>query len=108
VKLNNVKNIILINAGYGKDSNITVSEKISSNGSSLISSDNGKEISIMSLKTLINKYNIDNAVLKMDCEGCEYSLMDEDYEVFTHIKIIQIEYQYGYKNLVKKIKRCRI
>jgi FkbM family methyltransferase len=104
VKLNNVKNIILINAGYGKDSNITVSEKISSNSSSLISSDNGKEISIMSLKTLINRYNIDNDVLKMDCEGCEYSLMDEEDEVFTHVKMIQIEYHYGYKNLVKKLK----
>jgi len=104
VKLNNIKNIILINTGYGKDSNIIVSEGISSNASSLICSDKGKEISIMSLKTLINRYNINNAILKMDCEGCEYSLMDEDDEVFTHIKMIQIEYHYGYKDLVKKLK----
>ena len=104
IRLNNINNIIPINAGYGKDSNVIVSEKISSNSSSLICSDSGKEISIISLKTLINRYNIESAVLKMDCEGCEYSLMDEDNEVFTHIKMIQIEYHYGYKKLVEKLK----
>jgi FkbM family methyltransferase len=104
IRLNNINNIMPINAGYGKDSNVIVSEKISSNSSSLICSDSGKEISIISLKTLINRYNIESAVLKMDCEGCEYSLMDEDNEVFTHIKMIQIEYHYGYKKLVEKLK----
>lgn len=104
VKLNNIQNIILINAGYGKNSNVIVPEKISSNGSSLIYSDEGKEINILSLKTLINRYNITNAVFKMDCEGCEYNLLNEDKEVFNHLEMIQIEYHYGYENLVKKLK----
>ena len=107
VKLNGINNIILLNSGYGKDSNIIIDqEKISSNGSSLISSVEGKNISIFSLKTLINKYNIKNAVLKMDCEGCEYALLDENDEVFNNIEMIQIEYHYGYEDLVKKLKNC--
>ena len=107
VKLNGINNIILLNSGYGKDSNVVIDQgKISGTGSSLISSVEGKNISVFSLKTLINKYNIKNAVLKMDCEGCEYALLDEDDEVFNNIEMIQIEYHYGYEELVKKLKNC--
>ena len=107
VKLNGINNIILLNAGYGKDSNVIIDpEIISSSGSSLISSVKGKNVPILSLKTLIDKYNIKSAILKMDCEGCEYALLNEDDEVFNHIEMIQIEYHYGYEELVKKLKNC--
>ena len=42
----------------------------------------------------------------MDREGCEYNLTDEDDEVFNHIEMIQMEYHYGYEELVKKLKNC--
>ena len=104
VKLNDIKNIITLNAGYGKDSIILIdNNKISLNTSSLISSNNGgKEILIYSLKTLLNKYEIENAVLKMDCEGCEYNLLDEDEEVLRRFRMIQVEYHYGYQKLKEK------
>ncbi len=105
VSLNNIDNIITLNAGYGKDQNVIVnSEYINNTGSSLAVSEKGKEISIFSLKTLINKYNIAHIVLKMDCEGCEYALLNEDDLVFKSIEAIQIEYHYGYENLVSKLK----
>ena len=105
VKLNGINNIILLNAGYGKDSNVMIDqEKISSNASSLIPSTKGKTIPIFSLKTLLNKYNIKNCIVKMDCEGCEYALLDEDDKVFNSIDMIQIEYHYGYEKLVKKLR----
>lgn len=107
VKLNKFRNIILLNAGYGKDSKIVVdNNKISSIGSSLIASNDGKEIQIYSLKTLLNKYEIENAVLKMDCEGCEHNLLDEDYEVLRRFNLIQIEYHYGYEKLKEKLEKC--
>ncbi|SIM61091.1 FkbM family methyltransferase [Cuniculiplasma divulgatum] len=107
VKLNSVNNIILLNAGYGKDSNIIIDQgKFSSNGSTLISSVKGKNIPIFSLKTLIDKYNIKNGILKMDCEGCEYALLEEDDKVLNNIEMIQIEYHYGCENLVKKLRNC--
>jgi len=66
--MNNIQNAIILNAGYGKDLKILVSDsKITSNDSSLIASnDGGKEIPIYSLKTLFNKYEIEEAILKID------------------------------------------
>ena len=43
-------------------------------------------------------------MLKMDCEGCEYSLLEEEREVLRKFKRIQIEYHYGYDQLVTKLK----
>lgn len=104
IKLNNIRNIILLNAGYGKDGSIIVSEEVSTNSSSLIPSSKGKEIPIISLKTLVNQYNLKNFVLKIDCEGCEYALLNENNEIFQCIEMIQIEYHYGYENIVNKLK----
>jgi len=107
IKLNNFNNIIPINAGYGKDSSILVDDKkISENGSILISSNSGKEIPIYSLKTLLKMYKINNAIVKMDCEGCEYALLEEDDETLKNIDMIQIEYHYGYSDLVEKLKKA--
>ncbi len=40
----------------------------------------------------------------MDCEGCEYALLDEDDETLKKIEMFQIEYHYGYQKLVSKLK----
>jgi len=105
VKLNNLQNVITLNAGYGKDSKIFVDDsKILFTGSSLIASnDGGKEIPIYSLKTLLNEYEIEDAILKMDCEGCEYNLLDEDEDILKRLRMIQIEYHYGYEKLKEKL-----
>jgi FkbM family methyltransferase len=104
VKLNNISNIITLNAGYGNDSEIVVDvNKINSNGSSLIASTKGAKVPVLSFKTLFRSYGISNAVVKMDCEGCEYALLNEDNEVIKNIKMFQIEYHYGYEQLVNKL-----
>jgi len=107
LKLNNLQNVIALNAGYGKDSIILVEDnKISSPGSGLIASnDDGKEIPIYSLKKLLNKYEIDDAVLKMDCEGCEYNLLDEDESILKRLRMIEIEYHSGYEKLKEKLEK---
>ncbi|MFP3257632.1 MAG: FkbM family methyltransferase [Candidatus Nanopusillus acidilobi] len=107
IKLNKLNNVILLNAGYGKDAKILVDDKkISSIGSSLISSNSGKEIPIYSLKTLFQMYKINNAIVKMDCEGWEYALLEEDDETLKNIDMMQIEYHYGYSELVEKLKKA--
>jgi hypothetical protein len=42
----------------------------------------------------------------MDCEGCEYNLVNEGKSTMQKFKRIQIEYHYGYEKLVRKLKEC--
>lgn len=96
--------IDLINAGYGYDGELVVDEgKIAGIGSDLIASETGKKVRIFSLKGIMEKFELENPLLKMDCEGCEYNLLKEDDEVLNKFKRIQIEYHYGYEKLVDKL-----
>lgn len=94
----------LLNAGYGEDRTVRIDENFENTfGSDLKKFSVGKEIEIYSLKTLFNKYSLDSVVLKMDCEGCEYSLLREDDDILRKFKRIQIEYHYGYEKLKEKL-----
>jgi len=102
---NNLTNkITLLNAGYGKDSEILLDDTIPQDGLSLLkSSDKGVKVKIYSLETLLNQYNIDKAILKMDCEGCEYKMLNEDISTLRKFKKIQMEFHYGFKALERKL-----
>ena len=90
VNINNLTTIItLINGGYGKVSEIY-----------------GGKTKIYSLETLLNEYGINSAVLKMDCDGCEYNLLNEKDNILRRFNRILIEYHHGYKNLQKKLKKA--
>jgi hypothetical protein len=65
----------------------------------------GSNIHFYTLRELINKYNIDSpAVLKIDCEGCEYDIILSNSKTmldkFSHI---QIEYHHGFGDLEKHL-----
>jgi len=68
---------------------------------------NTQNLKLITLDEILKIYNITNAILKIDCEGCEYDIIlstpDEILRKFTHI---QIEYHYGYKNLKTKLEKC--
>lgn len=67
----------------------------------------GFEIKMMTLSKIIDDYKIDNALLKMDCEGCEYdSILNERKEALRKFKRILIEYHYGYKELKKQLEKA--
>lgn len=105
VKENNLDDMIeILNAGYGKGGEIVIDENFKSNaGTSLKSSGNGANIKIYSLDSLIKKFSLEEAILKMDCEGCEYNILNEDSSLLAKFSQIQIEYHNGYKRLVKKL-----
>ena len=105
IKKNNIEDkIILLNAGYGRDSAIKVNPNFQNGtGSDLKSFDDGISIKTLSLKTLLSDYHIDKAILKMDCEGCEYNLLNEDRDILRKFKRMQIEYHYGYEKLRDKL-----
>lgn len=61
---------------------------------------------LITLDNLIERYNINADILKIDCEGCEYDVIirasNDTLRRFSHI---QIEYHYGYKNLKEKLEK---
>ncbi|BFI76530.1 FkbM family methyltransferase [Sulfurisphaera ohwakuensis] len=99
--------IILVNAGCGYDGEVKVRDDIEANSStSLMDYGLGVKIPVYSLDTIVRMYNIDNAVLKVDCEGCEYDLFNlATDKTLLKFDQIQIEYHHGYKDLVKRLKR---
>jgi len=109
IKVNNLNDkITILNSGYGKASEkVKVDEKMRDTlGKILISSNEGKEVRLYSLEMLINEFDIKEAVLKMDCEGCEYTILNEDDVVLKKFKRIVLEFHYGYKNIESKLKHA--
>ncbi len=108
IKINKLSDIIiLLNAGYGEDNIVKVDENyMICPGADLVTKINGKDIKIYSLETLLDKFDIAECVLKIDCEGCEYYLIKEKKETLQKFKRIQIEYHYGYLELKNKLEEC--
>ena len=109
IELNNLQKIIDIDlAGCSNKSGfLTVDNKKSGGGASLTSAKTGTKIPLFSLKNILERNNIDSAILKMDCEGCEYdSILNTDNEILKKFSTIIIEYHYGYQNLVEKLEKC--
>jgi len=105
VEINNLsERIKILNAGYGQDGEVFADpNKQSLDYHQFQPSTIGQKIKIYSLESLVKNEQIKDGVLKMDCEGCEYYLVKEKDEVIRHFNQIQIEYHYGYQQLVTKI-----
>ena len=104
--LNSISNVLLFNQGCGKSGEIIISPDYESTGASRLEpAMDGVSIKIVSLRDIINAFQIENAVLKVDCEGCECELIaqaeDEDLIVFDEVIV---EYHSGYESLVKRLK----
>ena len=108
IKLNGLNDDIkLLNEGCGKENGKI---KIDTGYKNLGSTDlkkfkNGTNINITTLSGLLKKFEItEGAVLKIDCEGCEYNvLLATKNSDLRRFKQIQIEYHYGYLNLKRKL-----
>lgn len=105
VKENNMdEKILLLNAGYGQDGEVLVDDNLESNDTmELRPSEKGRKVKIYSLKNLIEKFDLSTAILKMDCEGCEYDLLKEENSTLAIFSQMQIEYHYGPEKLVSKL-----
>ncbi len=70
----------------------------------LVEHKDGFKIPTMTLKDIIDKYHIESAVLKLDCEGCEYkTILTSGSDVLQKFSDILIEYHNGYKELKEKL-----
>jgi hypothetical protein len=67
----------------------------------------GKKIKVVTLEEVVKRFKLKDAVLKMDCEGCEYnSILNTPNEILRNFEQIMLEYHYGYLNLKKKLKEA--
>jgi FkbM family methyltransferase len=85
---------------------ITFDANKSGGNSSLVRTENGTTIPMLTLEDILNKNDIrtEDSLLKMDCEGCEYeSILSATSDTLRRFSHIIIEYHYGYKNLKTKL-----
>ncbi|MEM3192192.1 MAG: FkbM family methyltransferase, partial [Candidatus Parvarchaeota archaeon] len=96
--------ITVFNAGLGRQRTIYLPEDYYSDGGFSLKQgvEGNLPVQIKSLNQVVEELNIDSAVMKIDCEGCEYDVFDlessEALNVFTHIIG---EYHYGFVQLKK-------
>jgi FkbM family methyltransferase len=99
--------ITMINAGCGSKKGGMTIKRDEGNlaGSAMKASESGKKIQILPLSSIVERYRLNNAALKIDCEGCEYEIvLKSDKSTLRRFASILIEYHYGYPRLVKKLK----
>lgn len=109
VKLNKLEGTIkLVNAAIGATmKTITLTKKLIDTGSInalTFQSKKGMTVPVVTLQYLVNKYDINNAIAKFDCEGAEYKAIiaapDTTLHAFTDFLI---EYDYLSPNELKRL-----
>lgn len=99
--------IELLNAGCcgGQSKDMVLDASVNGVGCQTMQSSLGSNIHFYTLRELIDKYNIDSpAVLKLDCEGCEYDIiLSNGKTVLDKFSHIQVEYHYGFGDLKKHL-----
>lgn len=108
IQINNFDNVItLLQAGCSSKKEIV---KIDPDYQSNIESEvknfkTGIDIPMITIQDIINTYKIPkSSVLKIDCEGCEYDIIENiSFETISYFTNIQIEYHLGYKKLKNKL-----
>lgn len=110
VHLNNLESkITIVNSALGCESGSVKinSSKLSVAGESAHDDDDNADtvVPVRRLRDLIQEYHIDDAVLKMDCEGCEYKIFNEsDISILRHFSSMVIEYHHGPDTILSSLK----
>ena len=109
VELNGLGNrIILLNKGVGNPGTILVDENYKNTiGSTLQGSATGQEVDIVTLDQLVEQLRLKGAVLKMNCEGCEYpAILNASENALRAFSDIIIQFHDGYDGLKQKLVGC--
>ena len=108
IRLNKLQDkITLLNEGCSaKEGKIKINAEYKNlAGTDLKNFKKGTNINITTIMEILKRFEItEEAVLKIDCEGCEYRvLLETKNSDLRRFKQIQIEYHYGYLNLKRKL-----
>lgn len=100
---NNLENkITLFNKAVGKEKgHIFLNQNVEGYPSSeLTISEKGIKVDIVTLEEIANGFNLNDAILKMDCEGCEYDIiLNSKKDTLRRFSQIMIEYHHSFENL---------
>ena len=99
--------ITLVNAACGADNKtVIIDPKFkNSNKDGIRKFSKGRKIEVIRLDQIIRRYHLNNAIMKMDCEGAEYGIiLESSNETLRKFKTMVIEYHFGFRNIEKKLK----
>jgi FkbM family methyltransferase len=109
ITANRINNIVLLKAAIGSEDDMICSDLGSPNIYRIFSPSQKclEWIRVYSLETLLKEIGVsDGAVLKMDCEGCEYQVLGSaSRDVLRTFDQMLIEYHKGYKPIAKILER---
>jgi len=111
IRLNNMESVIIpINAGLAsKPGKVCVENVDVSNTYNIYHrpGDCPNTVPAVTLSDLMDKFGIDpnDAVLKMDCEGCEFDVILNDYEHVRLFRELILEYHSNVNKLLKVLSR---
>lgn len=99
--------IKVLNSGVGGSvASVKVDPKLfPDSGSDLKQKESGVEIRVLTLEQILKENELNEAFLKMDCEGCEYdSLLGSSDNTILSFSRILMEYHYGPEKIAKRLK----
>ncbi|NDF30576.1 MAG: FkbM family methyltransferase [Nitrososphaeria archaeon] len=65
---------------------------------------NGTRIQTITLANILDRFELNDALLKLDCEGCEYNvILNSDTKTLLKFKTILIEFHNGFENIKNKL-----
>ncbi len=98
--------VIPVGCGGSDCSKSMPADRTLSVGRNSVDPRNGKAVKVRTLATLVGDLDPpSDSVLKMDCEGCEYEAIEaSDTPTLRRFKQIQMEYHYGSRPLIDKLK----
>lgn len=98
--------VVLVNEGAGRNGEVTVDPEAKvPPWSELKESTQGIKVRINNLRNLIERFHLESAVLKVNCEGCEYGLFNEaTIDDLTHFSQIMLEYHHESKPIIAKLR----
>lgn len=103
IKINNLESkITVMNVGIGKKGFVSFPRNFNADGSFTVSEQvNGEiEVEVKSLSDVLDELRISSAVMKIDCEGCEYRVfIPEEAHALKKVKYITGEFHYGYRQI---------
>lgn len=87
--------IIPFNEALAKEpGKIKLNEYESPPSSDLKPSAKGKPIKLTTLEEIVDRFNLKDAILKMDCEGCEYKILETPKKKLRAFQEIIMEYHH--------------